>query len=461
VDFYWVNSNLEFEPMEGYLTELVGEKLTLADLNKTLCVVRFGGKVKIATWTDSPVFPGLKMPGFFDVAAMRTYFANRFIRVKIDQNSYKDIPIFPFWLQHPDAPRADGVTLSTDSARFVGGALNLWTGFGLKSEAGKWPLLRKHIERVIGAGDTASGKYVLKWCAWTLQNPLSPSEVALVMRGLKGSGKGVLGNLFRRIFGAHGLQISSPKHLVGNFNSHLMHCCLLFADEAFWAGDAAAEGSLKRMITESTLTVEPKGIDAFEAVNRLSIIMASNEAWVVPASVDERRFAVFDVSGERCGDRAYFDALHKELYQNGGAEAFLHDMLAMDLEDWHPRFDIPQTAGLKAQQVESEKPEVHWLWSLLENGELPSHSGNSTRARELFEIAKRSHPKMGYWTEIRQAKLLKSIGAFTKRRSDGNHWVFPALSEARTNFGKAYPNFEPFTEGGVEWASSLVAGENE
>jgi len=32
--------------------------------------------------------------------------------------------------------------------------------------------------------------------------------------------------------------------LVGNFNAHLIDCVLLFADEAFWAGDKQGENTL-------------------------------------------------------------------------------------------------------------------------------------------------------------------------------------------------------------------------
>lgn len=58
-----------------------------------------------------------------------------------------------------------------------------------------------------------------------------------------------------------------------------------------------------------------------------------------------------------------------------GAEAFVHDILSMSLDGWHPRFDSPQAAGLREQSIGSADPEVHWLWSLLENGELPHVSG--------------------------------------------------------------------------------------
>jgi hypothetical protein len=275
------------------------------------------------------------------------------------------------------------------------------------------------------------------------------------MRGGKGAGKGVFGNLLTRIFGAHGLQISNPKHLVGHFNSHLMHTCLLFADEALWAGDKASEGVLKRTITERTLTIEPKGIDSFEAPNRLSLVMASNEDWVVPASLDERRFAVFNVSNSRQGDRSYFDALHRELYETGGAEAFVHDMLAMPLGDWHPRFDVPHTEGLREQQIESAASEVHWLWSLLEDGKLPGLVIGSGQAASLFEQAKRSHVGLRYWTRPKMRKLLEGIGATSTKKKDGAYWVFPALGEARANFMRAYPGFEPFTGNGetADWVN--------
>ena len=73
---------------------------------------------------------------------------------------------------------------------------------------------------------------------------------------------------------------------------HMAHCSLLFADEAYWPGDKAGEGELKRLITEPTLVIEPKGVDSFQVRNSLHVIIAGNEEWLVPASGDERRFAV-------------------------------------------------------------------------------------------------------------------------------------------------------------------------
>lgn len=41
----------------------------------------------------------------------------------------------------------------------------------------------------------------------------------------------------------------------------------MFADETLWAGDKRSVGALKRLITEPTLTIERKGIDAVQEKN--------------------------------------------------------------------------------------------------------------------------------------------------------------------------------------------------
>jgi hypothetical protein len=103
----------------------------------------------------------------------------------------------------------------------------------------------------------------------------------------------------------------------------------------------------------------------------ISITTSSTEDWVCPASHDERRFAVFNVSDARRTYRAYFEALVEEI-KTGGTEAFFADMLATELGDWHPRNDVPETEGLAMQKQESARPELEWLWNILEEGALPA-----------------------------------------------------------------------------------------
>ena len=129
--------------------------------------------------------------------------------------------------------------------------------------------------------------------------------------------------------------LATPRYLTGNFNAHLEECVLLFVDEAFWAGDKQGEAQLKRMITEPTIMIERKGFDSEMAPNRLHIVMASNSDWVIPAGIDERRFAVLDVDGAKQQDERYFGAIQNEL-DTGGYEALLHDLSTAGSDNFQP-----------------------------------------------------------------------------------------------------------------------------
>lgn len=250
------------------------------------------------------------------------------------------------------------------------GYLNLWMGLNVSGDASKgdpMPMVR-HIKEVIASEDPELGQYVMGWVALLIQKPWYRHEVALVLRGSKGSGKGTLGNLLCQIFGKHGIAVRHSRHLTGNFNEHLLDCCFLFADEAFFAGDRAGEASLKGMITEPTSTIEPKGIGAFQVPNRLSILMATNSDYVVPATTDERRYAILDVSDAKKGELAYWNMFHMDWMSNpDNIAAFVEYMRDYDLSGYNPRV-YPKTRAL-AEQVEfSFEPWEAWWHDALSKG---------------------------------------------------------------------------------------------
>ena len=63
----------------------------------------------------------------------------------------------------------------------------------------------------------------------------------------------------------------------------------------------------------AAVAIERKGIDAYMAKSHLRVFMTSNERWVVPATGDERRYAVFDCSNEYQGNHAYFQAMADQM----------------------------------------------------------------------------------------------------------------------------------------------------
>lgn len=201
--------------------------------------------------------------------------------------------------------------------------------------------------------------------AYAIQYPDRPGHVAIILRGERGTGKGTFVNAFMELFGRHGMQISSSEHLVGHFNKHLRDCVLLFADEAFYAGDKQGESTLKALVTEKYLTIVPKGVDAFIAPNYLHIMMASNSDWVIPAGPHERRFFVLDVSAQHMQQRTYFEAIHNQMYREGGLEAMMYDLLHRDISNFYVA-EIPETNALDEQVIRSMTREQAWWMDILD-----------------------------------------------------------------------------------------------
>jgi len=400
--------------------------------------------------------------------ALRQRYYNRRVEVRDGDGNVKLVPLGDFWLGSAGRRQFLRVMFRPGDEPVVEGCYNLWQGFGFEPKAGDWSRMRAHITEVLADGDPGVAEYILCWSAYAVQNLAGPQGVILAFRGGKGSGKGTFARALTELFGQHGLHITSSDLLTGRFTGHLEDCCLLFADEAIHPGDREAEARLKGLVTEPVLTLEAKGRDARPARNHLKIVMASNEEWIAPASWDERRYAVFDVSPKRIGDKRYFADLNAEL-ENGGREAMLADLLAMDLGDWRPGDTIPDTTALRSQKDLSLPPEEAWLLAILESGEIPGERPEHfapycrpskwrlSREGGLLDDMRRSG--RGLADRSDQA-LGRFLGRWIDRYTTGSArgWRFPPLSEMRARWEAKHGPRE-WPEGVEEWPVEAFAEE--
>jgi hypothetical protein len=341
--------------------------LAIASFNTQFMVVNEAGKAVIYAPAEDPILHRryFNRLGFGDLRAL---YMNRRIEVGRDDKDNPIMrPVADVWLQHAERQQfIRGVIFDPSSTAAPDGFLNLWQGFVVQPRAGPWSLMKAHIRDVICCGDPKRYSYLIRWLARMVQRPAKQGEVAVVMRGGEGTGKGTLARAMTRILGQHALAISNSKHLTGNFNAHLRDCVFLFADEAFYAGDKQHVGVLKSIITEPYLTIEGKFQNTVQTPNFLHLMMASNEEWVVPASLDARRFFVLEISSARKDDHAYFAAIWQEM-DAGGYEAMLHDLLHLDLTTFNVR-RVPVTDGLQQQRKLSLGTTEAWWSDVLHRG---------------------------------------------------------------------------------------------
>lgn len=436
------------------------------NVNDVFFLVNIGGKPKVMRWGKSPIDEKVRVPELMETSAFKVLLQNKFVtkhRKKVNPDGEESIQpvrtaLSKVWLEDRTRYTYDGLIFRSDVKKNTD-SINLWRGYGVEeNDTASWSLLQKHVKEIIANGERGSWEYILNWCAWALQNPTTHGEVALVLYSAKhGTGKGTLGHALRLQFGAHGLHITQPTHIVGKFNAHLAQTSLLFSDEALFPGYKEHKAVLKTMITEPTIMIEPKGINAFAMPNAIKLIMASNEKWVVAAGTDERRYAVFEVNDDRAQNHNYFDAIRRQLYTQGGLGRMLYDLRRHDVRGWHPRNDIPQTAALADQKRASALPIMKWFADLLNEGVLPRAKGkqqrlsaNQVTGSVLYEHA-RLVPGLKHESDQTLADFIKRRGA-TRARSNGSKWTFPPLPDLRKGWLRDYSFWEGFDSTVLSWS---------
>jgi len=427
----------------------------LRELNERHAVIEnFGGRCRVLEeqYDQNLKRSGLTFQSFDD---FRNRYMHRLVQRGTDENGRaKMIQLGKWWLE--DAARRQFSSLTFAPGREISGVYNLWRGFSLEPRPGeRHKKFLEHVHEDLCCGRQELYDYLLNWMALLVQKPDAPGQVAIVLRGRKGSGKGFFAKTFGSLFGRHYLTVSNAKHLVGQFNAHLRDCVLLFGDEAFWAGDKAHESVLKALITEEMIMIERKGIDVEPASNFVHLIMASNEQWVVPASYDERRFFVLDVSPAHMQDTRYFGEIDADL-KAGGLANLLHFLQTRDLTGFEVR-TVPFTEGLTDQKVHSMTSSEEWWYRKLSDGILaPLHAswdtpipkdtliddylmyaqrlgqGKRSSATGLSNFLERCVPKLAEFTAAHRGRDENNDPVIGKAL----FWQFPSLETCRHNFDK-------------------------
>ena len=412
------------------------------ELNKKHAHVMISGKARIINTTTDPQ-NGWQMHDFSTPADFRSRHANRKVKVGSRIRTAAEV-----WLESPKRRSYNGITFLP--GKDAGDYFNLFQGFAVEPAEGDCRLYFEHIRNNICSADDELYDYIIHWMADAIQNPSSRPGVALAIRGQQGVGKGVFVNMFARLFGPHFIQVTQSSHLVGNFNGHQKDKLLVFADEAFWAGNKQAEGVLKGLVTEDTLSIEMKGVDDGQFPNFIRLILATNNDWVVPASAEQRRFVVIDASAARMQDTAYFGAIIHQM-ENGGIEALMHYLQSVDLEGINLR-KLPQTDALADQKLRSLDSVAAWLFSCLDNGGIEeadtSLSTQLLNWPETFGTTNLYNAYLVYCKRVGQSHpvrdtvfgkcLAKYLPSMSKRRKGGKNrqqvYLLPPLDQARQEF---------------------------
>jgi len=373
----------------------------------------------------------------------------------------RPIPASLLWLGSEDRRQYEGIVFQPGRT-VPGNYYNLWRGFSVEPAPGKCDRFLAHLAENVCSGDEALFAWVLGWFAQLVQRPWEKLGTALVLRGQQGTGKTIVGEIVGSLLGAHYQLVSDPRYVSGRFNSHLASCLLLQLDEGVWGGDHVAAGKLKDLITGRDQLIEYKGKEPVRVDNFTRLFITSNSDWVIPAGLDERRFAVIDVGDGKRQDGPYFAAIRKEM-RDGGREALLYHLMHLELADI-PLRDIPRTDALRDQQIASMSAEQSWWMDILMDGMLPGDRAGigQTKCDTLYEHYIKHANARGISRLGAKIAMGRQLKRFLGDHPDFKRWQMVELSDNGKLLDKPYAyTFPPLAEcrerfaaimrGSVQW----------
>jgi hypothetical protein len=428
--------------------------IDIEELNADHFVSSEGGSVRIYTERFDPAL-NRDVLDRSSASDFRLLYSNRFVwseRQTKDGIQRSKIPLGVFWLAHQDRRQYREILFNPDpKAKNDSGVYNLWRGFAVEPADGDWSVWREHLFNIGANGDPDTYEFILDWFAWMMRYPHRPAETVIVWRGKQGSGKGTIARIMGQVVGQHFVHVYNVKHLVGNFNAHLRDALLVFSDEALWAGDKAGEGILKAMITEPTLLLEPKGRDVYSVPNRIHLLMATNNDWAAPVSVDDRRFCMVDVPDTHIGDEKYFDRLYDSM-KNGGLAAFVKFLLARPVNrPPKPPRSVSALASALTQKLHSMPPAWQWWYEKMESGQLlkteegwPESVSRFDLHEDLLKFAEQinlsrraSETILGMYLKEMLPWLRSERRFVAGDAKRARVWVLPPLEDCRKHFAEA------------------------
>jgi hypothetical protein len=189
---------------------------------------------------------------------------------------------------------------------------------------------------------------MLDWIAHLVQNPhLKMTWAPVIVSVHEGLGKNFLFNIISHLVGFWNTKNVSAGVFNKTFNTFLTSSVLILVNELEEIDSRKRYeivSKLKSYITESTQTVEPKGVDAYAAEIFANFVLFSNREDALHIKDDSRRFFIH-INHESPRTEAYYAKLYKWL-QEGGYQSIYNFVAQRDVSTFPYTGRAPHTESM-------------------------------------------------------------------------------------------------------------------
>ncbi len=222
--------------------------------------------------------------------------------------------------------------------------LNTWKGWPMRPVEGDCAKILELFSYLCSDSGEQSWdvyKYLLQWMAYPLQHPGAKLGSAVIMHGPQGTGKSSGWDVLATIYGRYSTTINQ-RALNDPFNSDwtdstlFVLCEEVVAQSHIWD----SKNELKDIVTGKKVRINTKMVAAYSQKNQMNFVFLSNEGKPLLLEEDDRRHLVIWTPPKK--PESFYDELFMEI-DNGGVAAFYHYLMALPLDDFHPKKSPPMT----------------------------------------------------------------------------------------------------------------------
>lgn len=354
-----------------YVESIERNVVTLEDINDRFGILRGQG--------SDVVFVDRKTSRAVTKDTVMTELASSVVSIENENGGVKFLNAFDAWYKWKNRRCFSKIVFTNKPVS--DDALNLFNGFGLKASPGTTTNIHAHIREIICGGDENAYLAMIKLLAWQLQNIGEPSRVVVVLRSEKHQvGKSIFTDaLLLPILGPCGFGAATIDQVLGKFNAAIVGRVIIVMDEVVFYGDRRSADQIKSLATTKSRAIEGKNKPIVETPVAVNLWLTTNHEAAASIEEHDRRYWVLECSDQRVGDRAYFEALMTEI-EGGGREAFLHELLELDVSGFKPQHDVPMNnRAKKVMQAFSTNP-LDFTRFIIERAEL----GDSLSERDFM-----------------------------------------------------------------------------
>ena len=219
-------------------------------------------------------------------------------------------------------------------------------------------------------------------------------------------------------------ETANPEQdLFGRFSNGRLNKLLIDIDEASAKKTFSITDQLKNLITSEFFNYEEKGLKPIIMNNYARVVLTTNNIVSVKISEDDRRYVLFEVSNDKCGDQVYFTGFANYMNTEENQKAILEYLKGRDISRVNWIADRPKSETYEMCQYCSRCTVLSYLEHMYKEG---IDENRRVSGAHLFEDYL-SWCKSNNYVEKRGSKLVmmlfkrygESTGGIIKQRIHG------------------------------------------